>query len=304
MSKRKIAIIGHGYVGKAMHRFFNEHYECRVYDLKYEQVKFATDVFSEPYLLGSNEEVSTDCVNMEKSRPWNRDELNECDVAVLCLPTQPTADGSCDTSLIEAAIEWIECPLLLIKSTVAPGTTERLKAKTGKRIVFSPEYCGESKYWTEYKFHTDVKETPWFTFGGDPKDTEEMVNLFIRVVGPTKTYHQTDATTAELAKYVENTFYAMKVTFCYEIAAICEKMGVDYNKMREAWLLDPRLNKMHTAVFHDSIRPFGGKCYPKDVSALVEAAAKLGYEPALLREILASNDRIGQYRQSKISGIQ
>lgn len=283
MSK-KIAVIGHGYVGQAMSSFFEKHYEIKVLDPKY-------------YLSGCN--IPKAALNTDTYISWQPEDMNDCDIAIVCLPTQPAQDGSCDVSLVEEAVRTLEVPLILIKSTVSPGTTERLKKKTGKRIVFSPEYCGESSYWTEYKFHTDVKETPWFTFGGDPEDTSEMVALFMKVAGPTKVYHQTDATTAELAKYVENTFYAMKVTFCYEIANICDKMGVDYYKMREAWLLDPRINKMHTAVFEENTRAYSGKCFPKDLSALIKASEELGYSPNLLKEVQESNERIGEYRTKK-----
>src|SRR5690606_15125364 len=124
------------------------------------------------------------------------------------------------------------------------------------------------------------------------------IQFFISVVGPTKKYHQTDATTAELAKYVENVFYATKITFCYEIDQICKKLGVDYYKMREAWLMDPRVNPMHTAVFEENTHPYSGRCLPKDISAFVEASHKLGYEPSLLREVMNSNDRIGNIRKN------
>ena len=60
--------------------------------------------------------------------------------------------------------------------------------------------------------------------------------------------------------------------------------------MREGWLLDPRIGRSHSAVFTDN-RGFGGKCLPKDVNAIVRAASEVGYAPALLAEVLASNDR-------------
>ena len=281
---KRIAIVGHGYVGQAMDAFFRDHYPIKILDPKY-------------YFSGCS--IPKAATHPIKYVSYEPADMNDCDVAIVCLPTQSTADGSCDTSLVEDAVRSLETPLILIKSTVSPGTTDRLMKETGKRIVFSPEYCGESKYWSEYKFHTDVKETPWFTFGGNAKDTAEMVSLFMKVAGPTKIYHQTDALTAELAKYVENSFYAMKVTFCYEIANVCEKLGVDYFKMREAWLLDPRINRMHTAVFEENDAPFGGKCFPKDVKAIVHASNKLGYSPKLLEEVLKSNQRIGEYRKAK-----
>jgi len=244
---KNVAIIGYGYVGKAMVDFFQDHYNLVVVDIMFNT---------------SDSQLRQNVDKCEFTNDYNR--ANGADMVVICLPTPRDDNGFCDTSIVEEALRTIDSSLFLIKSTVEPGTTERLIKETGKNIVFSPEYCGESKYWSPYAFDTDVKETPWFTFGGDPEHTEKCVELFIKIVGPTKTYHQTDSTTAELAKYVENTFYAMKVTFCYEIDQICKKLGVDYYKLREAWLLDPRINPMHTAVFSESENPYGGKCVPGD----------------------------------------
>jgi UDP-glucose 6-dehydrogenase len=119
------------------------------------------------------------------------------------------------------------------------------------------------------------------------------------VVGPTKTYRQTTSTEAEMAKYMENIFYAMKITFCYEMNEICRAINVDYNEVRELWLLDPRINPMHTAVFKDNDYPFSGKCLPKDTAALVELSKNAGYNSKLIKEVLKSNDRIEKIRKSR-----
>ena len=261
----KIAIIGLGYVGNAMYNFFRDHYDV---------------IFFDPGKEGSA----------------NRVQINECDLGVVCVPTPMANDKSCDLSIVEETIGWLDTPLILLKSTVELGTTERLKKKTGKRIVFSPEYCGESTYWSPYDFHTDVKETPFFIFGGDEKDASKMIDFFMPVVGPTKRYVKTDATSAELAKYMENSFYATKITFCYEMKNICDALGSDYNEVRELFLLDPRVNPMHTSVFHENHLPFSGKCLPKDINALACAAEKNGYSAELLKEVWKSNLRIGEMR--------
>ena len=99
-----------------------------------------------------------------------------------------------------------------------------------------------------------------------------------------------------MVKYMENTFYATKIAYCYEIDQVCKRMGIDYNEARDLWLLDPRINPMHTAVFEGNDRPFGGKCLPKDLSALVETSSALGYEARLLQEVLDTNDRIAEIR--------
>lgn len=239
-SSKKIAVIGAaGYVGYAMIKFFCNHYETLAYDISKEfyNMEFPKDV----------------------KKITNKEDL-KADVSVLCLPTAQLPNGRCDTSLVEEVVSWIETPLIIIKSTVEPGTTDKLKEKYKKRICVSPEYVSMSTYASPYSWDTEVKDTPWFTFGGNEEDTKEAVEIYMPICGPSKQYIQTSAKNAEYAKYMENTFYAMKVTFCYEMEQMCQREGLDYNKIREVWLADNRISKYHTSVFATNDRPFGGRC--------------------------------------------
>ena len=273
MLDTRIGIVGYGYVGQAMFRFFRGHYPTIAHD---------------PHR--SEPECSATMT-----------EINRCDVAVVCVPTPQAPDGHCDTSVVEATVAQLKTPLILIKSTVAVGTCDRLARATPHAfLVYSPEYAGESSYWTPYGFHTRIEETPWFTFAGPSLATSRMVDLFLPITGPCKRYLQTpNYRAAELAKYAENTFYAAKIAFAYELAEICRVCDADYNEVRELWLADPRINPMHTAVFSGNTRPFGGKCLPKDLAGLISAARDLGYEPSLLAEVEASNDRLAQLRKGR-----
>jgi UDP-glucose 6-dehydrogenase len=87
---------------------------------------------------------------------------------------------------------------------------------------------------------------------------------------------------------MENAYLAMKVTFCNEFYDIATKFGVDYNEMRELWLQDPRMGRSHTFVFPDD-RGYGGKCLPKDVNAIIQAAQAAGYAPQLLAAMADTN---------------
>ena len=174
---KKIAIIGHGYVGKAMEQFIKDHYELVIYD---------------PFLGYETTE----------------DDVNLCHASFVCVPTPRGEGGSCDVSIVEGVLEWLDTEIIVIKSTVEVGTTERLSKQYNRKIVFSPEYVGESTYWTPFNFHTDMKETPFYTFGGDRKECSKVVDLVVVVTGPCKRYNITDSTTAEMAKYMENAFYA------------------------------------------------------------------------------------------------
>jgi len=249
----KVAIIGYGHVGKAMHKAFPD--AC-IYDPAYEEF---CDLAS----------------------------VNACDLAIVCAPTPSMPDGSCDVSAVEDCVSNLECDYILIKSAVPPGTTKKLCEEYGKNICVSPEYIGESKYWSPHNW--SVLEEPFLVVGGEKHVTKYIIDLFKQTLGPYKKYFSTDSTTAEIVKYMENCFFATKVTFCNEFYEICKAFGADYNEVREMFVADPRVNPGHTLVFDDN-RGFGGKCLPKDLNAIISASSNQGYEPRLLKQVLDSNN--------------
>lgn len=262
---KKISIIGHGYVGKAVENYFKDHFTVSLFDPKYLDL---------PEVFPSS------------------------DLFVICVPTPENADHSVDLSYVKDALGRIpKGSLTLIKSTVPPGSVDSFKAELDMRICFSPEFIGEGKYvvqwWKDknYPHPTDMKYHDFHIVGGDRKDARDILEFFKKVSGPEIKYIVTDAKTAELCKYMENSWGATKVTFCNEFAKIAEAMGVDYDELRELWLLDGRVERMHTAVFKDK-RGFGGKCYPKDVNGIVEQSKKAGYHPKLLSAVLAVNEEL------------
>jgi len=291
---KKIAVIGYGYVGKAVANMFKDHYEVRIKD--------ECDYYvTKPD--GSNEhfkfipEKKHDREDYHDSSPYSSEEafvwekINACDLIVVCVPTPMGKDNRCDTSIVTDVVEHIyQDKVILIKSTIAPGTSDALQGQYKRRIVFSPEYAGESKYWSPYEFDTDMRACPFVILGGHEKNTQFVLDIIAPVLGPTKSYYQVSALEAEIIKYAENAFYALKVTYANELRCICENFGADFYKVRNCWLLDPRVNPMHTMAFPDN-RGFGGKCFPKDVNAIVNASKDAGYRPRLLEEVLNSNER-------------
>ena len=225
----------------------------------------------------------------------DRRAVNGCQLAFVCVPTPPGKDGRCDTSLVEDAVDWLEVGLIVICSTVAPGTTDRLKRKTGKRIVFQPEYIGETP---QHPFR-QIQHCGFIVIGGDPQDTSDLAKFYQERCRPGTRFHFCDALTAELAKYMENAFFAAKVAFCNEFYDIAAAHGVDYQRLRQVWLADPRINGDHTDVYPQD-RGFGGKCLPKDLDAIIASARSRGCEPRLLEAIREVNPifRAGSGRAS------
>ena len=218
--------------------------------------------------------------------PNDRDAVNECGIAFVCVPTPCSPDGTCDISAVEEVISWLRSPLIVLRSTVPPGTTESLAGRYGKRLVFQPEYMGE----THAHPLADLRGRDFIVLGGVRDDTAEVAAAYSEVYHSSIQFFFTDATTAELAKYMENCFYAAKVVFCSEFHMIARTFGVAYNELREIWLADPRISRDHTFVYPDNVG-FGGKCLPKDVSALIEFARSNGFDPALMKAVRDINDR-------------
>ncbi|GAA0480154.1 hypothetical protein Aca07nite_87880 [Actinoplanes capillaceus] len=255
----KIGIIGMGYVGTAMRAVFQNHADIVTYD--------ATD-----------------------DTPYPHAALADCDFAIVCVNTPPDATGACDISNVAEATKQLPTQRVLVKSTVAPGTTDELAAATGKQICFSPEYIGESTYHQPF-WSTSAADVPFLIVGGPPETRQFFINAFLPVLGPSKVYFQCSAREAEVIKYMENTFFAMKVTFVNEFYEICRVFDADWHTVREGWLLDPRVEPMHTAVF-PADRGYSGKCLPKDLAAIIQAATVAGYRPELLAAVADTNTRL------------
>jgi len=245
----KIAIIGNGHVGTAMRTLFPG---AAVYD---------------------------------KHQPDHADRsaVEGADFAIVCVPTPSLSDGAADVSAVEEVVEWCNAGLICIKSTVPPGTTDRLATYISKRIVFSPEYEGETPW------QRSVRDWPFVIVGGERQAANEALAHFAAVLGPEKSYWATDAVTAETVKYTENAWLAMQVTWANEMAGICEAVGTSWQQVRELWALDPRVSPWNTLVLPPG--GYGGKCLPKDAAALIAAARGAGYEATFLEAMVAANER-------------
>lgn len=214
--------------------------------------------------------------------------VNDCRFAFVCVPTPMAQDGSCDTSIVEEAVSWLESEFIILRSTVPVGTTDRLREQSGKKVVFQPEY-GPAET-PDHPFN-DLRKVRWAILGGEREHTIPVADLYKTTFNADFVIQQTDAKTAELTKYMENAFLAAKVAFCNEFYDIAQGYGVDYNELRELWLLDPRIGRSHTFVLPHA-RGFGGRCLPKDLSSIIEQARRVGLTPAMLEATRDANDAV------------
>lgn len=206
--------------------------------------------------------------------------LDRADVIFIAVPTPFYLDGQgFDTSFLYEAIQAIpsEGKILVIKSTVLPGTTDKMQEQYPRhRFLFNPEFLTEQR--AEWDTYHPERQIVGYTKQSEC-DAQAVLGLlpragFERVV---------PAMTAELVKYFGNAFYALKVTYANQMYDLCQELGIDYQHVLDCVGAEPWIGRQHLVVHHRGYRGYGGKCLPKDVRALLQLAAKVGVELTLLQ---------------------
>ena len=209
----------------------------------------------------------------------------EAEIVFICVPTPSDSTGKCDTSIVESVVAELYSlnytGVVAIKSTVEPGTTQRLIEQYDDRIVFVPEFLKERS--AEYDFVFDHRLLLVGT------DNVNYYYLVQRSHGNLpKDIMRVSPTEAELMKYYHNTFNATRIVFANVMYEIAEKMGVSYDKIKEAFLKNNDMPDEYLDV-KPELRGYGGACLPKDVLAMQRACEQLGLPHRLFEAIDKEN---------------
>ena len=232
----KVGVIGNGFVGEAQAFAFSLSNKVLIYDI-------------------------------DPKRSFNTlEEVHQADFIFVCVPTPMRESGDQDISYIEEVFKHSNRgPIYIIKSTIEPGTTKRLQEKYPKlSIVFSPEFL------TERIAKLDMMMQARIIFGGDKKLTTRVQQLY---EGRFMNRHfiHTDSTTAEFIKYMNNCFFATKVSLLNEYHRLAETMGIDWKTAMHGFAADGRVGDSHMQVpGPDGKLGFGGACFPKDINAFIK----------------------------------
>jgi len=259
----KIGIIGNGFVGSAIIHGFVLHVE---------------DIL----IFDSDKRKSTHTLK----------EISElCDIIFICVPTPMLKNGKCDLSIVEEVVSNIclyqnrnKDAAVVIKSTVVPGTVESLaKNFPDVNFVFNPEFL------TERKARLDFINTSRVVLGGSLSGVEKVEKLY-RLRFPYVKIIKTDLGTAQLIKYMANCFFATKVSFMNEMKQVCDAIEGDWDKALEGFITDGRIGNSHIDVpGHDGSLGFGGKCFPKDINAMIVRCKELGIDPKVMKAAWEKN---------------
>ena len=252
---KKIGIIGRGFVGSAVEFGFSAQTGCdaelKVYD----------------------KDPSKSIHTLEET-------VNESDFIFLSVPTPSNPNGSMNIDILETALSEIQDinnrkgNIILIRSTITPGTTAKLAKKFTKlNIVFNPEFL------TERSAKFDFINQSRFILGGRKRNTARVAELFRWRFGDSVPCIETNWETAEMIKYMNNCFFATKVSFMNEMKLVSDKVGVDWDMAVEGFVRDGRIGHTHLTVpGPDGKLGFGGSCFPKDIQAMITFGEDLGMD--------------------------
>jgi len=209
-----------------------------------------------------------------KKEEGSREEVNRADIIFICVPTPFNEKRqNFDLSCILSAFRVIKgVKTIIIKSTVLPGTTEKLQKKYPRhRILFNPEFLTETTADQDMRY-PDRQIVGYTTKSYSvARDVLQFLPLapFERLM---------PAREAETVKYFGNTWFAVKVAFANQVYDLCEALKVNYDRIAEAAAADKRIGRSHLEVWHKGYRGYGGKCIPKDTKAFIAFADTHGVD--------------------------
>lgn len=261
---KTIGVVGLGYVGTAVQKGFESVVNVVTYDIAKECT-----------------ETSVQGV------------LSKAQIIFICVPTPMNQDGTCNIDIVRDVLSQMGTlqteykPICVIKSTVTPGTTNKLSEEFPHlTLCFNPEFLTEKNYIND--FMSQVNIVLGYT-GENYKEILPVIKLYSERFGESQISMVT-AKEAEMIKYVANTMLSTKIAYLNEIYQICNRVGINYDRITRVLEKDERLGNTHWKVpGHDGHFGFGGTCFPKDINALIQFAKQSGQNTPLLEAVWNKN---------------
>jgi UDPglucose 6-dehydrogenase len=288
MSTERLGVIGVGYVGLVTAACFAQSgYEVACLDIdeaKLSRLRAGETPIHEPgmreVLSGARERLTFTSSPAEL--------FARADIAFVCVDTPPSASGDADLSRVESVLAAVPAgtadAVVVMKSTVPPGTGARLRRTLDERGLHGVAYASNPEFLREGSAIEDFLHPDRVVVGADDPAVGERIAALYRGFGGSELI--TDVTSAEMIKHASNAFLATKISFINEIANVCEEVGANVDLVARGMGLDARIGSSF-------LRPglgFGGSCFPKDVAALKQLAGNSGYHFQLLSAVIEVNE--------------
>lgn len=260
-----LGIVGFGFVGQAVAYGFSKTSKGKDTILYYDRYKDSTPL---------------------------KEVIDQSEFIFICLPSPMKVDESgIDLSIIDQNIKEVTKytngtdKVVVIKSTVVPGTTEKYEKKYPQtHFCFNPEFL------TEVNYLEDFLNADRTVIGANNDLVSRRVAVLYRQRFPKTQIFQTDPSTGELVKYFANAFLSLKVTFANYFYDYCQKMGIKYEEVKKMAAADQRIIDKHLDV--TTVRGFGGKCFPKDLVAIIGEFKKAKVNFELLEVMWKYNKKV------------
>ena len=265
---KRIGIIGLGFVGSAVRYGFSPN-------------------------VGCDAEIKVYDKDPNKSTHTLDEVVNQSDIIFMSVPTPSNKDGSINLDIVDSVLKGVNSisnkdSIVIVRSTVIPGTTRKLQEKYPKlRLVFNPEFL------TERSANFDFINQTRFILGGNSDDIKEVSELFRQRFGHSISIVETNYETAELIKYMTNTFFATKISFLNDMKLLSDECGAIWEHTLEGFVRDGRVGHSHLNVpGHDGKYGFGGSCFPKDIQALINYGDEIGVDMGVLKAAWETNLKV------------
>ena len=297
----KIGIVGLGFVGLSLTSVLSSKgYDVIGIDVDKEKCKKIINGIS-PFFEPELEKILKNGLKKKLEIRNDFSLINRCDLLFVTVGTPQNANGSIDLSKIKKAVCTIgenlqknkKKPVILIKSTVIPGTMKNVilpilekksNRKAGKDfgLISNPEFLQES---TAIR---DTKLPHVVVLGGYQTQFMKKARRFFMRLHPNVPIIITNHQTAEMIKYANNSFLATKISFINQLSNICQNVpGANIDDIAKTIGLDPRIGKL----FLNAGPGYGGSCLPKDMKALINFADRIGVKPTFLNEVEKTNQK-------------
>ena len=276
----KIGVVGNGFVGGAVRNGFSPN-------------------------VGCDAEVKVYDKNPTKSTHSLLEVVNDSDFVFISVPTPSFEDGKINLQILDDCLRDISSmstkqdTIFLIRSTIVPGTTRNLQNKYNTlNLVFNPEFL------TERSANFDFINQSRVILGGKKIPVMRVADLYRERFGSSISVIQTDYESAEMIKYLTNTFFATKVSFLNDMKILSDKVGANWDDVLEGFVRDSRVGHTHLNVpGPDGKFGFGGSCFPKDIQAIINFADELDLDMSVLKGAWKTNLKVRPERDwEKLEG--
>ncbi len=217
--------------------------------------------------------------------------IKKCDLIFVTVGTPQKKNGEIDLTMIKNVTNKIgkllsktqHKPIIIIKSTVIPGTTQNvilpiLQRISGKKVGRDFGLLTNPEFLRETMAIKDTLHPHVIVLGGDDDIFLKKARRFYSKLHHSVPIVSTNYSTAEIIKYANNSFLATKISFINQIASICEEIpDANIDDVAKTIGLDPRIGNL----FLDAGPGYGGSCLPKDVKAIINFSTKAGINPTL-----------------------